>query len=83
MTMRNHRSHDMLGVEEAEPLSELITIQDGHEIVTAVDNRIESDEAAQNALNVFGAWSDLDWDEAARSLDRIRHESAPTPPIDE
>ena len=28
-----------------------------------------------------GAWSDLDWDEAEKELDRIRHESNPTPPI--
>lgn len=30
-----------------------------------------------------GIWDDLDWDETAASLDRIRHESKPTPPIDE
>lgn len=30
-----------------------------------------------------GIWSDLDWDETEQALDRIRHESRPTPPIDE
>ncbi len=37
---------------------------------------------AQDALSVIGAWSDMDWDELAESLDRIRHESPPTPPIE-
>ena len=34
------------------------------------------------ALAVIGAWSDLDWEETAAELDRIRHESTPTPPIE-
>jgi len=37
----------------------------------------------QDALSLAGAWSDLDWDEMYEALDRIRHESKPTPPIDE
>lgn len=36
----------------------------------------------QEALAVIGAWSDLDWDEMSEALDRIRHESEPTPPIE-
>jgi type I restriction enzyme, R subunit len=36
----------------------------------------------QEALALAGAWRDLDWDEAERKLDRIRHESEPTPPIE-
>jgi hypothetical protein len=39
-------------------------------------------ESVQQALNLAGAWSDLDWDETVEVLDRIRHESVPTPPID-
>ena len=35
----------------------------------------------QRALDLAGVWSDMDWDEAERDLDRIRHESKPTPPI--
>ena len=34
------------------------------------------------ALSVIGAWSDLDWEEMVEALDRIRHESKPTPPFD-
>jgi hypothetical protein len=36
----------------------------------------------QRALSAIGAWSDLDFDEMLDALDRIRHRSAPTPPID-
>lgn len=35
----------------------------------------------QKALSLLGAWSDLDWDQALDALDRIRHQSQPTPPI--
>ena len=41
------------------------------------------DESTQQALSVIGAWRDLDWEQAFAELDRIRHESRPTPPIDE
>jgi hypothetical protein len=37
---------------------------------------------AQEALSGIGAWRDMDWDDLADSLDRIRHESTPTPPIE-
>jgi hypothetical protein len=41
-----------------------------------------SSQTIQAALAVIGAWSDLDWEETAAELDRIRHESTPTPPIE-
>lgn len=50
------------------------------------------EDAAEAAVRPFigdgaralaGAWSDLDWDEMERDLDRIRHQSVPTPPIEE
>ena len=41
-----------------------------------------SDRTLEAALSVIGAWSDLDWEETADALDRIRHESQPAPPID-
>lgn len=37
--------------------------------------------SVREALSLIGAWSDLDWDAALEELDRIRHESKPTPPI--
>jgi hypothetical protein len=33
--------------------------------------------------SMAGVWSDLDWDEMEDALDRIRHDSVPTPPIDD
>ena len=41
------------------------------------------DDGVRQALSVIGAWCDLDWEHALDELDRIRHESRPTPPIDQ
>lgn len=38
-------------------------------------------EDDDDLMSLFGAWSDLDWEETERALHRIRHESVPTPPI--
>lgn len=40
------------------------------------------DTGTQAALQANGAWADLDWDEATAELDRIRHQTTPTPPLD-
>ena len=37
----------------------------------------------QEALAAIGAWSHLDWNDMIEALDRIRHDSKPTPPIDD
>jgi hypothetical protein len=49
----------------------------------------ESDEASptrradiRRALQLAGAWADMAWDGVLDELDRIRHESEPTPPLD-
>ncbi|MGI8688136.1 MAG: hypothetical protein ACR2M3_06110 [Thermomicrobiales bacterium] len=42
-----------------------------------------TDETLQRALDLAGAWSDLDWDEAEAELYRIRHESEPSAPFTE
>jgi hypothetical protein len=41
-----------------------------------------SEDVTQVALRLAGAWSDLSWEEMERELDRIRHESKPTPPFE-
>jgi hypothetical protein len=41
-----------------------------------------SNDATEKALQLAGAWSDLDFDEMLDALDHIRHDSKPTPPID-
>ena len=40
-------------------------------------------QPGESAMSVLGAWSDLDWDEFVEAIDRIRHQSKPTPPIDD
>jgi hypothetical protein len=68
------------------PLIGIIFEENGKEVVRhfteekAADAAV-SQSATQKALDVIGAWSDLDWDETVAALDRIRHESKPTPPI--
>ena len=36
-------------------------------------------QAIEGTLALARSWSDLDWDEMEKALDRIRHESKPTP----
>lgn len=72
-----------------QPLIAIIRRQDGEEFVdyftseAAADAALEKadKERTQRILNLFGAWSDLDWDTAVEELDRIRHESKPSPPL--
>jgi hypothetical protein len=45
-------------------------------------DRALSQDSTQAALSLAGAWSDLDYDQAMEELDRIRHESRPTPGLD-
>jgi hypothetical protein len=40
-------------------------------------------DSTEDALALAGAWSHLDWEETVEALDRIRHESKPTPPIED
>jgi hypothetical protein len=61
--------------------------EDGEEVTYYFDNEEAADSATgdaalQAALAAIGSWSDLDWNETVEALDRIRHESLPTPPIE-
>jgi len=70
-----------------QPLIGIPFEENGKEVVryfseeTQADNAV-SDDATQTALHLAGAWSDLSWEEMERELDRIRHESTPTPPLE-
>ena len=72
------------------PLIGVVVEADGRQVVrystesTSRDHADEpdEDEALAAALAVVGAWRDLDWDEFSTALDRLRHESVPTPPIE-
>jgi hypothetical protein len=68
------------------PLIGIIFEENGQEVVHYFTEEKAADaavtqSATQKALGVIGAWNDLDWDETVAALDRIRHESKPTPPI--
>ena len=38
-------------------------------------------QAIEETLALAGSWKDLDFDDMIEQLDRIRHESKPTPPL--
>jgi hypothetical protein len=73
-------------VRRDQPLFGVLRTLNGVEYVEySVDNSADPATASQrlqDALAVIGAWQDLDWEEAVEGLERIRHESAPTPPTE-
>ena len=72
--------------ELSQPLIGIPFAENGHEVIryfideTAADAAVR-EQAIQQAVSLAGSWSDLDWDEMEVALDRIRHDSPPTPPI--
>lgn len=78
---------ESLVVERDQPVIATPLIEDGREVVhyaveTETTTAATLPDSVQDALSLAGAWSDLDWDETVEALDRIRHESRPTPPIE-
>ncbi len=70
-----------------QPLIGIVLEEDEQQVVRyfadeAAADAAMADHALARALAAIGSWSDLDWDETAEALDRIRHESTPTPPIE-
>lgn len=72
-----------------QPLVGIVAEEDGQQIVRYSAQDLPGDTATvadgklRAVLAVIGGWSDLDWDALAEDLDRLRHESPPTPPIEE
>jgi hypothetical protein len=67
-----------------QPLIAIPVERDGREEVLYFVDEAEADAAlgpasVQEALDLAGAWSDLDADEMLDALDRMRRESKPTP----
>jgi hypothetical protein len=74
--------------DDDQPLIAVPLDEDGHRRVAyytsdAAADAAVPDAAVRRALDLAGAWADLDWEEALAELDRIRHQSPPTPPADE
>ena len=76
-TFTQTQSQPLIGIPFEENGKEVIRYFSEEEIA---DQAVSASEA-ETALSLAGAWSDLDWVEMEKSLDRIRHESRPTPPI--
>ena len=81
------RHHGTLVIRGDQPLIGIPSEEDGQPATRYFADEEEADrvlgqDGVRRALSAIGAWSDLDWDQAERELDRIRHESTPTPPID-
>ncbi len=75
-----------LAVRPDLPLIGVVLIENGQEVIRYFANEAEADavtasDVTTDARSLAGAWVDLDWEEAIDALNRIRHDSEPTPPI--
>jgi hypothetical protein len=86
-TKRPHIPELGFAVRPDRPLIGVVMVEDGEETVRYFADEADVDAAiasrvAAEARTLAGAWADLDWDEAIDALDRIRHDSEPTPSIE-
>lgn len=85
MAEQRHQRVPSLLVQSNQPLIGIPFEENGQEVVGYFTEETEADRVASGvdeALALAGAWSGLDWEEMQEALDRIRHESKPTPPIE-
>ena len=86
MTYQHIQEFTSVQADPGQPLIGVMTEEQGIEVVRYFTQEQEADrvlveDTTQAALALAGVWSDLAWDELAQALDRIRHESQPTPPL--
>ncbi len=87
MTSNNPPSPTYLMARHGQPLIAIPWEEDGEEVTyyfvdeEAADAFVAERRGEPN-LSWIGAWADLDWEECVDALDRIRHVSKPTSPID-
>lgn len=85
---RQSGEHPLIIVHRGKPLIGLPGSSERDEdMVTYFVEEDEADETVTDAavdavLALAGAWSDVPWEKLEAGLDRIRHESEPTPPIE-
>jgi hypothetical protein len=87
MTERHGPAPAGLTVREDQGLVGVVVTENGHQTTRFFAEEADTGGAAldagiQQALQAIGAWADLDWDEAVEELDRIRHASKPSPPLE-
>jgi len=51
-------------------------------VLTPVKRHTSQQKAIEETLSLAGSWKELDFDEMIAQLDRLRHESKPTPPLE-
>jgi hypothetical protein len=84
MTKQTQHHLPSFSVPRNQPLIGIPVVENGQEMVRYFTDEEEAERVASGvdeALSLAGAWSDLDEEEMQQALDRIRHESKPTPPI--
>lgn len=87
MTKRGSQHADSLLAERDAPLFSVVERVGDTEVVRYFTEESDRELGALpssvlDALATLGAWGDLDWIAALDELDRIRHESRPTPPFE-
>jgi hypothetical protein len=85
--MRENQLDRGLTVPGDRPLIGVPARENGREVVRyytddAAADAAQTDDDVRRALAAIGSWSDLDGEETLAALDRIRHESEPSPPLD-
>lgn len=86
---KRHQDRDGLRVRPGQPLIGVMVREDGRMVTCYfTEEQRQVDQTArqgriQKAQSLAGAWKDLDWDEMEQALDGIRHQSKPTPPLEE
>lgn len=87
MERDHHPTPPSLAVASDQPLVGVLVEEDGRPVVHyfADDQAaVGTDATLAAARAVIGAWEALaPWDEVAAELDRIRHASPPTPPLEQ
>ena len=73
-----------LDVPEDRPLIAVPARENGRKVVRSSTDETaagvaQTDDDLRRALAAIGSWSDLDGEDVLAALDRIRHESEPTP----
>jgi hypothetical protein len=86
MTYQQVQELTSVQADPGQPLIGVMTEEQGREVVRYFTKEADADrllveDTTQAALALAGVWSDLAWDELEQALDRIRHESQPTPPF--
>jgi hypothetical protein len=92
MSRPARKLHQRLTAREDEPLFAIPIIEDGEEVVHYFTSEEEferafprDEEAIRKALSLAGAWEHLDAEDGPDildELDRMRHESKPSPPLE-